>query len=250
MTQWLRSARALTLVEAKLLLRQPTVVFFTLAFPVLLLVFFGALFGQREIGGGLHYIDFYLPALIGAFIGQAGLVGLPVFLAGYRKGGVLKRFQASPVSLFTYLSIHTVVQFVMLLVSALLMIAAAELVFGITFLGHAALVMLAFLVSVVSFFAAGFALSSLVPTAEAALAVGNFLFLLMFFLSGAAIPREAFPSWLVYVSNAFPLTHSVEAISGLWLGEPLQARWVSLAVLVGLAVASFAVARRTFRWQP
>ncbi len=251
MNRWFRSASALTLVESKLYLRQPAAVFFTLAFPVLLLLIFGFLFGDLPLSetSELRVVDFYLPALIGAFIGQAGLVGLPIFLASYRELGILKRYQASPISLETYLVVHTTVQLGALLLSALLMTVVAEVVFDIHFPGNIGLVLLAAFLSVVSFFAIGFALSGMLPSPQTGQAVGNFLFLTMFFLSGAAIPRELFPGWLEVVSDLLPLTHVVQAVSGFWLGDPLGEHLGSLAVLVGLTIVAVVAARRFFRWQ-
>ena len=251
MTRWWRSARALTLVEAKLYLRQPAAVFFSIAFPVLLLVLFGFLFGDLPLSAssGLKIIDFYLPALIAAFIGQAGMVSLPIFLASYRELGILKRYQATPVSLETYLTVHTTVQFGALLVMALLMTGVAEVVFDVQFRGNLVLVFLAGVISVASFFALGYAISGLLPSPQAGQAIGNFLFLSMFFLSGAAIPRELFPEWLVVVSNLSPMTHAVQAVSGLWLGDPLRDHWISLVILVGFTIVATLLAKRVFTWQ-
>ena len=251
MNQWVRSVRALTLVESKLYLRQPAAVFFGIAFPVLLLLLFGYLFGDLPLSASSEYrvVDFYLPALIGAFIGQAGLIGLPIFLASYRELGILKRYQASPVSLETYLFAHTTVQFFALLASALLMMAVGAVIFGSHFPNNVGLVLLAALISIASFFAVGFALSGLLPTPQTAQAVGNFLFLTMFFLSGAAIPREVFPDWLATASTFLPMTHAVTSLSGLWLGEPLSDHLLSLGILVGMGVVATLVARRVFKWQ-
>ncbi len=251
MNRWFRSVGALALVETKLYLRQPAAVFFGIAFPVMLLVLFGFLFGELPLSsdGELRVVDYYLPALIGAFIGQAGLVGLPIFLASYRELGILKRYQASPISLEAYLIVHTTVQFVVLLATAVLMTVAAELIFDIHFLGNVGLVFLAGLVSVTGFFAFGYALSGLIPTPQTGQAVGNFLFLTMFFLSGAAIPRELFPEWLAKVALLLPMTHTVDALSGLWLGDSLSEHLDAIAILVGLTVVATVVAKRVFKWQ-
>lgn len=242
---------AVAATEAKLFLREPAAAFFQIAFPVLLLALFGTLFGELPLGRGesLRVIDFYLPALIGAFIGQAAILNLPIILVKYRKLGILKRFHATPLSLPTYLTVHIVVQFGALLVMAGVMAGTAELLFDVHFRGHLLVVLLVGLLGTASFFAFGFALSGLIGSPEAGQAIGSFLFLTMFFLSGAAVPRSQFPEWLVTVSWASPMTHVVEVLSGVWLGESLLPHWPSLLVLVGLFPVGVVVSLYTFRWE-
>lgn len=251
MTRALNRFAALTVTEAKLFLRQPAAAFFQLAFPVLLLVLFGSMFGHFPLGEGtdLRVIDFYLPALIGAFVGQSGIVSLPVFLSNYRELGILKRFHATPVSLQTYLSAHIAVQFGALVFMALTMTVVAELLFDVTFLGNVLSVIVVGFLATAGVFACGFALSGVISTPQTGQAVGNFLFLSMFFISGAAIPREMFPDWLATISWASPLTHVVEALSGVWLGDALSAHWTSLLVMAAFFPIGVVIARYTFRWQ-
>ena len=89
-TIWLQSFVALWVVECKLFGRQPTAAFFTFVFPVILFLLFGSIFGENPAWNrpGVRYIDFYAPALIASYIGQAGLTNLTNFLAEYRLLGI------------------------------------------------------------------------------------------------------------------------------------------------------------------
>ena len=248
---WLRTAVTLVRTEALLYARLPVVVFFGVAFPVLLLLLFGSFFGELPRSNGadlynLRVIDFYLPALIAMAVGQAGLVSLPGFLSGYREAGILKRYHVSPIPLELYLLAHLVVQGGAIAFTAAVMALVAEVVFGVTVLGPPAVLLLIGLGGGAAFFAAGFALSGLVRAPQTAQAVGNFLFLTMFFLSGAAIPLELFPEWLRRVSMALPLTHFVQAFAGVWLGEPVRDHAISLVVLAATTLVAVVIARRTF----
>ena len=140
---WLRSFIALWSVECKLFVRQPIAAFFTFVFPVLIFLMFGFIFGERPLWNrpDLSHIDFYAPALMAAYVSQAGLISLPVFLANYRQVGILKRYVVSPISIGTYLSVHTAVQFVIFLISSAILIVTAEGVFDIQFRGHWAVVL-------------------------------------------------------------------------------------------------------------
>ena len=62
----------LTAVEIKLFLRQPAALFFTLAFPIILLGLFGAIYGNEpsDFFGGHGYVDTICPAFIGLVIAR------------------------------------------------------------------------------------------------------------------------------------------------------------------------------------
>ena len=57
-------------VEIKLFLREPAALFFTLVFPVILLLVFGAIYGNEpsDFFGGYGYVDTVCPAFIGLVI--------------------------------------------------------------------------------------------------------------------------------------------------------------------------------------
>jgi ABC-2 type transport system permease protein len=241
----------MTKAEAKLFLRQPVALFFQVAFPVLLLVLFGSMFGSVPLGDGSErmVVSFYLPALIGAFVAQAGLVSLPIFLANYRELGILKRYHVSPVSLSTYLGVHVTIQVAAMFVTALVMTVVGKGLFGVALPENVLGVLLVGVLGMAAFFAFGFALSGVLPSPQAGQAVGNFLFLTMFFLSGATVPHEIFPDWLVTLSYGLPLTHVVQPMAGLWLGEPITNFLDSLLVVTALIPAGILLAKRVFTWK-
>lgn len=249
--RWFDRYAALTKAEAKLFIRQPVVLFFQVAFPVLLLVLFGAMFSSVPLGegSGRTVIDFYLPALIGAFVAQAGLVSLPIFLANYRKLGILKRYHVSPVSLSTYLAVHVTVQVASMLLTAMVMTGIGKLLFDVAMPQNLLGVLGVGVLGMAAFFAFGFALSGVLPSPQAGQAVGNFLFLTMFFLSGATIPHGMFPGWLETVSYALPLTHVVQPMADLWLGRPATPHLVSVLVLAVLIPLGVLVAKQVFSWK-
>lgn len=212
---------------------------------------FGFIFGERPLWNrpDLSHIDFYAPALMAAYVSQAGLISLPVFLANYRQVGILKRYVVSPISIGTYLSVHTAVQFVIFLISSAILIVTAEGVFDIQFRGHWAVVLCVGTACISCFFTLGFFISGLSKSPRSIQALGQFLFFIMFFISGAAFPKQIFPDWLQILSRASPLTHVVEAFSGVWLGDPLSQYTNSLLFLAGITALSCVISIRIFKWE-
>ena len=83
----------LTYMELKLQLREPVALFFTLAFPVMLMALFGVIFGNEadEMFGGYGQVDLSVPGYIGMVIGTIGMLSIPTTLSNYRDQGILRR---------------------------------------------------------------------------------------------------------------------------------------------------------------
>jgi ABC-2 type transport system permease protein len=245
----MRALALLTWTELKLFLREPVGAFFTLVFPLILLFLFGTIFGNDPSAqlGGRGSIDVAVPGYIALIVGTVGLLGLPAILATYRDQGILRRYRATPLRPQTLLAAHVLVNLLMASLGVALLVAAGRLVFNLRLPEAAPAVALGFLIACLSFFALGFLIAGLLPTARVTQPVTMALFFPMMFLSGAAMPRQLFPETLARVSEALPLTQVVILVDTLWT----RGTWplVSVAILAGILVVSTAISARTFRWE-
>ena len=250
-TIWPRSFGALWIVECKLFLRQPTAAFFTFVLPLFFFLLFGSIFGEAPLWDrpGVRYIDFYAPALMAAYIGQTGLVNFTNSLSEYRLLGILKRYVVSPLSLGFYFCVHITMQTIIFTISALNLFVVAEGVFDLHFRGHLVVILLVGMICIACFFALGFLVNSIFKSTRSTQALCQFLFLTMFFMSGATFPRQMFPDWLRILSWGSPLTHVVTTFSGVWLGDPISQYAKSLLFIIGITVLSYLISTRTFKWE-
>lgn len=240
----------MTVVEAKLFLREPAATFFTLVFPVGLLLLFSAIFGNEPIpdSGGLRMVDVSAPGYTGMVIGTTALLGLPITLAGHRQQGILRRLRATPLHPSVILAAHVLVNLLMTLVGITLLLATATVVFDLRPPEAPFGLLLAFVISSLGFFALGFVLAGVFPSARTATVVGQVIYFPMLFLSGAAgLQPEMFPDTLRLISDLLPLAYVVQLVQGLWLDGVWNL--TALAVLAGVLVVSVAVSARTFRWE-
>lgn len=239
----------LTYSELKLQMREPVAVFFTLAFPVMLLVLFGAIFGNEanETLSGYGQMDLSVSGYIGMIIGTIGMLGIPVSLANYRDLGILRRLRATPVQSETVLWSHVVTQVVIALVGITLLFVVGFAFYDLRAPDGNAMIIPAMVIGASSFFAIGFVLAGVMPTARTAQAVGMAIFYPMLFLSGAAMPRFIMPELVQDISQLLPLTHVVILLEDMWL----YGTWnlTSLAVVVTMLILGLIVSRYTFRWE-
>lgn len=245
----MRALAMMTWTEWKLALREPAAVFFTLAFPVMILLIFGSIFGNDPDPqlDGRGSVDVSVPGYAAQVIGTVTLVGLPVTLAAYREFGILRRLRTTPVSPFVVLGSRVLVDVGLSLLGIALVVLLARLFYGLAWPAAPFAVVVAVVVATLCFSAIGFVLAGLLPTSRTAQAVGSVLFFPQLFLSGAALPREVMTGTVRQIADRLPLTQVVILVGDLWRGDGWNG--TALAILVGLFVIGTAVASRTFRWE-
>jgi ABC-2 type transport system permease protein len=223
--------------------------FFTLLFPVMILLLFAGIFGNEAVPGmpGVRSVDIQAPGYATMVIGTVALVGLPVTLASYRQQGVLRRLRATPLHPWMVLTAQVLVNLAVTVAGIALLLVVARLVFDLRLPDAPVGVALAFVFAALSFFAVGFVLAGLLASARTAQVVGQVVYFPMLFLSGAILPREMFPETIRRVSDFLPLTYVVDLVQNLWLRGTWD--WTALIVLAGMLVVAVALSARTFRWE-
>jgi ABC-2 type transport system permease protein len=240
-------------MQLKLYLREPVAFFFSLAYPALLLLLFGFIFGNDPDpefwGRNFGTVDASVPAYAGIIIGTVALMGIPIDTAVSRETGVLRRYRATPLHPAAYLLASVAVYLMIALLGMAILVLTGKLVFGLRIAGSWLNVLAAITLSALSFYSLGYLIASLVPTARAAQAVGMVIFFPMMFLSGAGMPLQLLPEGLRKVSDFLPLSYVVRLIQGLWFGELWSDLWLSVLVLIGMLVIATAISTKIFRWE-
>jgi ABC-2 type transport system permease protein len=236
-------------MELKLQLREPVALFFTLAFPVMVMVLFGFIFGNEaeELLGGYGQVDLSVPGYIGMVVGTIGMLSIPTTLANYRDLGILRRLRATPLGSSPVLWSQVAAQVLMTAAGIILLFIAGLTIFDLRIPNGNLAIVPAILLSAFSFFAVGFVLAGVMPSARTAQAVGMAIFYPMLFLSGAAMPRYIMPDFVQQIAGLLPLTHVVILVEDLWL----KGTWnlTSLAVVAVVLILGLVISRFTFRWE-
>ncbi len=243
----LRSAYALSVTETRLFLREPFAVFFSLAFPLILLLFVGSIGGDEKLPGGGRFIDSYMAVMVGVTAANVGIMGMSIHVAENRAHGVLKRYRLSPMPAWSYFAAQIVTGLAVLVISV---IALAVITFAVYGPPQDANWLAFILVSLLSLYVTmsyGLLLGGLPLPVRSIQVVSAAIFFLAFFASGAALPREAFPGWLRVVSDYNPLTIINEALMNSYIDKPVN--WLAFLVLLVTTVVVNLVTIRTFDWE-
>jgi ABC-2 type transport system permease protein len=240
----------MTWIETKLLVREPVTLVFSFAFPVLVLVLLGGIFGGQHMDSGpyagLKMMDWYVPSYIGLVIASIGTVSLPVHLSTYRERGVLRRYRASGVSEWALLGSQFLVGVGTCLIGALAISVLGIFAYGVVVPVSIGGVAVGFVAGVFAFSALGVLIASLAPTARAAQGVGLLIWFIMLFVSGTSAPLEELPPWMVALGKSLPLYHVVISLVDPWNGYGINLLQATIVGGIGLATTLLAAA--IFRW--
>ena len=247
----MRGLKQLIFINIKLYLREPIATFFTLAFPPLLILLFGTMYGNDPLPlyGGYGVMDITMPAYSALVLGTVWLLSVPITTGGYREQGILRRYRATPLRPLTYIIADVLTNLVITLIGMVVLVAIGWLLYRVQFEGHVLSVLMAVILGGLSMFAVGYLIASIVPGARTAQVVGMVIFYPMMFLSGASVPLEVMPETVRRISDFVPLTYVVSLLRGLWFGNGWGEHLTEVIVLGGVLVVCAGLAARFFRWE-
>ncbi len=230
--------------ELKLMVRDPLVLTFVFAFPIVTMLIIGGSFGTTPDPdfAGARPSQWYVASYFTVVIAATGMIMLPVHLASYRERGVLRRFLASGFPRFSFAVAQFIVGLLVTAVAAALLLVVAAPVYGIPAVHVPWRVAVGIAAGAVAFVSGGVLLGSLLPSARAAQAVGLLLFFPSFLLGSGGPPPAVMGSALRHVADVLPLTQVTKAIREPWLG--LGSATPSLIVVSLLAVLAIVGAAR------
>jgi ABC-2 type transport system permease protein len=248
----LRGLWTLTWLEIKIFVREPLGVIGTVAFPVLIFVVLGRMFGRMDGATSRRAPDIVstdLPILVSILMALSAVLSLVTIISIYREGGILKRLRATPLRPYTILTAHVIVKLVFTAVTLIAMLIAGKRYYpaGVDapFLSFG----VALLFSTLSIVSIGFLIASVVPTARFAQPIGTLILYPMLGLSGLFVPLESLPPMLRTVARALPLTYMVSLLRGIWRGEGWMTHAGDVAAVALVLLVCTAVSAKVFRWE-
>lgn len=234
--------------------RNPASAFFTFAFPLMFLVIFTALLGSGTVHLGDRTVKdstYYVSAMAAFGVVTACYTNIAMTVTFQRDQGVLKRLHGTPLPAAVYFAARVLHALFVAVLLVVITAAFGALAYHASVPSGATLgrfvVML--LVGAGAFCALGFAISSVVPNADAAPAVVNATILPLMFLSGIFIPIGSHsPAWIVWIARVFPVWHFARGLQAGFLGTHFE--WGDVLVVAAWGAAGLLFAVRRFSWEP
>jgi ABC-type multidrug transport system permease subunit len=207
---------------------------------------------QRETvrGEALSYADWVLPGVLVMNVMFSSLWGVGWVIVRYRKNGVLRRLQATPLSPLEFLTAQVLSRLLVVLGASAVVYLGASLVLDFPMRGSYVALVSVFTSGALCLISVGLVVASRLHTEELADGILNLISWPMLLLSGVWFSLEGASPAARALSEAIPLTQMVSAarrvmIDGAGLLEVLP----EVSGLLALAVVLLATAARMFRWE-
>jgi ABC-2 type transport system permease protein len=234
--------------------RNPASVFFTVMFPVILLLIFATIFGDQtvDVRGGIDTTAYYVPAIITLSVISATMQSLAMSLVIAREDGRLKRGRGTPMPSWVFIAGRVGNSIVVALMMLALISVIGDLVYGVPIpWGRLPAIVVTLALGAAAFSCLGIALTAAIPSQDAAAPIVNALLLPLYFLSGVFIPDDQLPSGVIHFADAFPVRHFFEAFFDAYVpGGGGSFSWDNLAVVAVWGAVGALLAVRYFRWTP
>ena len=224
--------------SAKRIPRQPDLLIGFTVQPLMFVLLFVYVFGGAISTPGYSYVDYLIPGIIVQTIAFGGFV-TALGLTDDLKKGLMDRFRSLPMSRAAVLTGRTladvstnIVQITVVLTVGLLVGFSFKTRLSDIVAGLALLLLIGYAFSWVFAFV-GLAASS----PESANAYSFVILFPLTFVSSAFVPVASLPSWLQPVAEHNPFTTMVDAIRGLFVGNPIgDGPWIATAWAIGITL--------------
>jgi ABC-2 type transport system permease protein len=245
-------------LELTQFLRGREAVVFTLAFPVILLVIFGAAL-NRDIAPGVKFVQYFVAGMVAAGILGTSFQNLAIQIPIDRDTGTLKRLAGTPMPKASYFIGKVLMVLALAAAEVVLLLVVGRLLYGITLPGAGKWLTFAWVgvLGVTACTLCGIAFSSLVRTGRTAPAIVSPVAIVLQFISGVFFVYTDLPKWMQTIGAVFPLKWMAQGMRSVFLPNSFAANepthsWelgrVAL-VLAAWAIGAFVLCVATFRWK-
>ena len=198
---------------------------------------------------GSRYVDFLVPGLIGMNIMSSGMWGIAWVIVETRQKKLLRRLVATPMRRGQFLFSFVLLRMLFLVLELPVLLGFAALAFQVTVHGSLVLLVALALLGALAFSGLGLLVAARAQNSQTASGLINLVMMPMFILSGVFFSAANFPDLMQPFVRALPLTALNDAMRSVMNeGAGLAAVAPQAALLAGVALVTFALALRWFRW--
>jgi len=204
---------------------------------------------QNIEGQEIRYIDWAIPGILAMNLMFSSLFGIGYVIVRYRKNGVLKRLQATPVTPLEFLVAQVASRFMIVLAVICLVYLAANFALNFIMLGSYFTLFVVAALGTLTLLSLGLIVASRLASEELASGLLNFMAFPMMLLSELWFSLDGAPVWMSAISQLLPLTHMTQAAREVMLeGAGFAQITDHLLIMGAMTVLFLIISSVMFRW--
>lgn len=200
-------------------------------------------------GRAVRYIDWVMPGILGMNMMFSCLFGVGYVIVRYRKNGVLKRFQATPLSAFEFLSAQVLSRLTIVMTVTSILFIGSNLLLDFYVLGSWFDLFIIALLGASSMISLSLVIAARSQSEELTGGLLNFFSWPMMFLSGVWFSLEGANPVVQKIADFLPLTHMLEAARAVTTdGAGLADVQSHLFILAAMTIGFLLLGSWMFNW--
>ncbi len=201
-------------------------------------------------GREIRYVDWLMPGLLGMNMMFSCLFGVGYVIIRYRKNGVLRRFKATPVTSFEFITAQVGSRMLLVLAVTAIIYVGSYFLVGFQMLGSYGTLILIFALGATSLISFGLLVASRTASEELGGGLLNLASWPMMFMSEVWFSLEGSPEWVRGAASVFPLTHITRAARAVMNeGATFVDVLPELTALAAMTVGFGLLGSWLFRWE-
>jgi ABC-type multidrug transport system permease subunit len=204
---------------------------------------------QTVSGRALRYVDWVMPGILAMNMMFSCFWGVGWVIVRYRKNGVLRRLQATPLSAFEFLSAQVLSRLLVVLTATSLVYIGADLFLDFIMRGSYLALFIVYTTGALCLISMGLIIAARLRTEELADGLLNIFSWPMLLISGVWFSMEGTSAAAQFLSQIVPLTHLVNAARAVMVdGAGLTQVLPEIALLGSMGLILLLIAAALFRW--
>lgn len=199
---------------------------------------------------GSRYIDFLFPGLLGMTLMGTGMWGIGFAIADIRRRGFLRLLRITPMRRSSFFVAFINSRMAFLFFELIVLVGIGTWLLGVPFHGGVVSFFVISFIGAATFAGLGILVASRARTMQGVSGLMNLIMMPMWISSGVFFSYERFPDAVHPFLRLLPLTALNDALRAVMLdGASIFQLWPEVAVMVGFATVTFALALKIFRWE-
>ena len=200
-------------------------------------------------GREIKYIDWLFPGLITLNVMWMALWGVGWVIVRQRKMGVLKRFKASPLKPFEYLTAQMLSRLLILALTGSILFIGGHFIYPFQTNGSYLVLFIYYLLGCLSLSSLGLLVAARISSDEFANGIINLFSYPMMFLSEIWFSLEGSPMWVKSIAKFMPLWHMTHGLREIMTnGLGLKELFPSIVFLTAVTALCLAFGSYFFKW--
>ena len=205
---------------------------------------------QTVSGKEIRYIDWVIPGILSMNMMFSALFGVGFVIVRYRKNGMLKRLQATPLTAFEYLSAQVVSRIMLIMVVTAFVFYGTNLFVDFVMHGSHLALFFIFALGALSMISLGLIIAARISSEETAGGLLNLFSWPMMFFSGVWFSLEGAAPAMQTIAEIFPLTHVTTAARAIMIdGAHLVDLTYHITILTLQSIVFMFFGAWFFKWQ-